>query len=199
MKCLVRVLGLYDVFHPKAHWKCAWCHVDANKIADFSINKWSLRDIAKMQEMGKKLNGKSEATRKSHAAANYGIKSEPVLQFVLEQVVPCFLHITMGLTRMLLNRLAEEADQNPKLAAELVQRLESKTIALKLVPEEKEKGKTRKFSKRLEKSRIQRPECLRIIEHQEYLLGALDLYSKGDKEHVTQVCVYCYKYQAHHL
>lgn len=128
MKCLVKILGLYDVFHPKAHWKCAWCHVDATTIADFSKTSWPLRDIQKMVKLGQTMKGKTEAQQKAFASSHHGIKCEPVLAFVLQQVIPCFLHITMGLTRALLKRLGEDADSNAPLAAEYVRRLESKPI-----------------------------------------------------------------------
>jgi hypothetical protein len=142
MKCLVRILGLYDVFHPKSHWKCAWCHVDATNIADFSKPAWPLRDIKKMVQQGKPMNGKSEAQQKTFARTHHGITCEPILAFLLEQIVPCFLHITMGITRALLNRLGEQADDKKALADELVERLESSTIGLSLVPESKGDGKS---------------------------------------------------------
>ena len=98
----------------------------------------------------------------------------------------------MAITRVLLTRLGEEADDCAALAKDLASRLESPTINIKLVPENKENSKqTRSFSKRLEKSRIQRPECLRIIEHQDYLLEALDHHSKSKPEAITKVILVC--------
>lgn len=190
MKCLVRLLGLYDVFHPSSFWKCAWCHTDKTNIADFTRTSWPLRDIIKMIQLGKKMDGKSDAQQKTHARTHHGLMCEPILAFVLEQIVPCFLHITMGITRALLKRLGDDADDNAGLAAELAQRLQSSPINLKLVDEQSKKSVKRSFSARLEKTRIQRPECLRIIEHQDYLLGALDAHDKNTSD-VKLVCVLC--------
>jgi hypothetical protein len=90
-----------------------------------------------MVQQGKAMNGKSEAQQKAYARNHNGITCEPILAFVIEQIVPCFLHITMGITRALLNRLGEQADDKAALSEELVRRLESSTIGLKLVPESK--------------------------------------------------------------
>ena len=53
MKCLVRILGLYDVFSPKSYWKCCWCNCCKSEIANFNIRSWPLRDIKKMSEVAK--------------------------------------------------------------------------------------------------------------------------------------------------
>jgi hypothetical protein len=48
MKCLVRILGLYEVFKPGCQWKCCWCLCDKNSLANFDIKSWPFRDIEKM-------------------------------------------------------------------------------------------------------------------------------------------------------
>jgi len=45
MAVLVELAGLYSVFHPSSHWKCAWCHVCKNDIGDFTIPQWSFRTM----------------------------------------------------------------------------------------------------------------------------------------------------------
>ncbi len=51
MKCLVRILGLYNVFSPNAVWKCCWCLCDKDHISDFRISRWKFCDIKKMVKM----------------------------------------------------------------------------------------------------------------------------------------------------
>ena len=43
LRVLVKLLGLYNCFHPKAHWKCPWCFVCCNDTAEFWIEDWPLR------------------------------------------------------------------------------------------------------------------------------------------------------------
>ena len=100
------------------------------------------------------------------------------------------LHVTMALTRTLLNLLVDECDENAALSAELEQRLTSKKIGLKLATKTKSDGKTlRRFSKRVEKSRIQRTESLHIIENQAYLIEALELHSKRPRQYIERVAI----------
>lgn len=42
---LCQLLGLTAVYHPKAFWKCAWCLVTKDSIADFTHESWPLRDF----------------------------------------------------------------------------------------------------------------------------------------------------------
>lgn len=42
---LCKLLGLTTIFHPNAHWWCAWCEIEYDKINDFSIEKWLLQDL----------------------------------------------------------------------------------------------------------------------------------------------------------
>lgn len=86
----------------------------------------------------------------------------------------------MAITHLLLNKLIQEANQNEELANELEKRLEEKPIHLKL-PKKKEDEKII-FSERISNARIQRPECLRIIEHQDILMDVLDKLGKKVKE-----------------
>lgn len=82
MKCLVRVLGLYDVYHPKTNWKCAWCTVNASQLSDFSeLNPkhCEFRSIEYMRRTAQGYADKSESTKKSEASTNQGIKVFPLL------------------------------------------------------------------------------------------------------------------------
>lgn len=46
LKALVKLLGLYNVFHPRSIWKCPWCLVHRNLLGDFTDNCccWPWRD-----------------------------------------------------------------------------------------------------------------------------------------------------------
>ena len=93
----------------------------------------------------------------------------------------------MALIRTLLSELAEEANANERLAKELIRRLESKQIHIKLATALKDDGKTkRKFSERIEKTRLNRPDCLKILEEQEFLLQALDVASTHTQNEIHQ-------------
>lgn len=108
----------------------------------------------------------------------------------MDRVVPCVLHLTMAITKLLLNLLAKEANGNAKLAEELQQRLESNTIKIKLI--KSKTNKTLTFLERVKRSRLQRPEYLRIISNQEYLLEALDVASKKSNDQIAEVIVNCF-------
>lgn len=74
MACLVKLLGLYDVFKPNATFKCPWCEVDCTKIHKFDIKEWKLRDIIKMTETATKYSHRADSTRDKHASSNAGLK-----------------------------------------------------------------------------------------------------------------------------
>ena len=67
MKCLVKILGLYDVFHPKSHYKCIWCNIVSTMMGDFTVKSWPLRDIQQMLSHGQTLDGKSDNSRGAYA------------------------------------------------------------------------------------------------------------------------------------
>lgn len=73
----------------------------------------------------------------------------------------------------MLDRLCELADSDPQLAAALEEVFWT-SCNIKLVPAESAKGektaKTRSFSERVQKSRLHRPEFLRIVECQDTIL-----------------------------
>jgi len=74
LKCLIEVLGLYDVFHPKAKWKCPWCNVSDSNVHHFGRNSWEFRDLNKMKEVAAKYSHQSDSTRNTKARMNQGIK-----------------------------------------------------------------------------------------------------------------------------
>lgn len=95
---------------------------------------------------------------------------------MMQRIIPCILHLSMAITRTLLKLLVKDTKLNSKLANELQVRLESKQIGIKL-PKNSSKNADKKytFEEQIEKARLQRPELLRILEQQEYLLDALNI------------------------
>src|SRR5690554_6716394 len=51
MKCLVKVLGLNEVFNSKAKWRCGWCKVTNGEIGNFAIERWELRRLEEMKKI----------------------------------------------------------------------------------------------------------------------------------------------------
>ena len=39
LKAMMKLLGLYDVFHPCSRWKCPYCHV-SSKYASCGVTVW---------------------------------------------------------------------------------------------------------------------------------------------------------------
>jgi hypothetical protein len=89
----------------------------------------------------------------------------------------------MGIARVLLSKLFIEADNNNALAQEISERFKSKIFGIKIPDEKKEGGGVLTMAQRLKKARLQRPDYIKILQNQDYLLGALDKASKTDKEH----------------
>jgi hypothetical protein len=52
MKSLCILLGLYEVWRPGSKYRCPWCKVTKDKLADFSIEEWEFRDINEMKTKG---------------------------------------------------------------------------------------------------------------------------------------------------
>jgi hypothetical protein len=53
MVCLAKILGFNAVYHPSSTYKCIWCKVKKENLADFSIPTWPLRRMADLIKVGK--------------------------------------------------------------------------------------------------------------------------------------------------
>jgi hypothetical protein len=178
MACLTELLGLYHVYHPSSTFKCCWCEVPSNKIGDFTIEEWPMRDLKKMKERMSQNDVRSmgEHQRARFASTNFGMKYFPVIEFLLPHIVPCFLHIVMAITRVLLEKTVEQEASNPRFDQEM--RTAFKNMNVKLVPVETKSGKVRTVLEQIKKSRFQYPHYLTIIENQDKILAALRKESK---------------------
>jgi len=94
MAVLVLLLRLYDVYKPSSIWKCAWCFVHKDKIGDFDIENWPLRNY----EEHKKIGSQSQylQDKENYANKHNGIKGDPMFKFTWEVIIPCMLHVLMG-------------------------------------------------------------------------------------------------------
>jgi hypothetical protein len=140
------------------------------------VPKWEFRDIKEMITKGKKCAKLAPTTRKDFARNNEGIKGSPLFPIPLTSVIPCHLHAAMALIRLLMNKLAKEANGNEQLAKALEQRLESDKIGITMYPEvRKSDGNKKKltFLERMQKTSLKRPELMKILVEQNYLLEAL--------------------------
>lgn len=54
-KALCTVLGLYECFKHGTTYRCPWCEVTEDEIANFDRPSWAFRDINKMKEAGVKI------------------------------------------------------------------------------------------------------------------------------------------------
>lgn len=111
-------------------------------------------------------------------------QNKPLLSFLLTQIVPCSLHATMAITRLLMKMLVEDSKDCPELERKLRELLEGPEIKLKL-PKKNKKEMT--LEEQIDKARFHRPEYLKVIEKQDILLSAYDTNSKKSKEQIQEV------------
>ena len=53
MKTLCVLLGLYEVYRSNTNFKCCWCEVTDDDMANFEKVSWKFRDITRMKELAK--------------------------------------------------------------------------------------------------------------------------------------------------
>ena len=98
------------------------------------------------------------------------MQAKPLLSFPMDHILPCNLHQVMAVVRAMVARLSELADEEPQVAVALEEVLLS-NCKIKLVKAETKSKKKRKFSQRVEKSRLSRPELLNIVEEQRDIMN----------------------------
>ncbi|KAL6045515.1 hypothetical protein QOT17_022743 [Balamuthia mandrillaris] len=177
MAALIKVLGLYTCYHPKSQWKCPWCLVDMDNIADFTREMWPFRDKTQMWTKGEEAAKlKSNSAKKRFAATNFGIQDKPLLRILFNHVIPCQLHCFMGVMRKLVEQLAEYTHGKKKLGKEV----EKCFVAAKItLPKRNDKMKT--LEQRVAKARFGRPDYIRILENQALFLKAVEKRARRRK------------------
>lgn len=128
LKALVKLLGLYNCFHPKAY--CPWCSVCIDNLADFGIEDWPLRTKEEWDKLATEAERRAMKSAKDTFARNKGIMGTPLFDFAMDHIIPCMLHCLMGITRKLFELLAAEAHNNPTVEEEFLAILASLKISL---------------------------------------------------------------------
>jgi len=115
LACLVRLLGLGDVFHPSSHAKCCWCHATKDNIGNFSIEHWGLRNPNEF------------------ARDHYGTLAPPLFNFPWTKVIPCNLHALERLAKqqlvtMCMNRKLKKSGNKEELCLRIQNYEEAKFV-----------------------------------------------------------------------
>jgi len=150
------ILGLNQVYHPHATFKCPYCLVTNKEIADFNIVSWAFRDLQKMKENATQNSNENVKTR-SNKAKNYQGQT-------LTKAVPCALHLLMAMVRVLLNRFFDDADDNTELAVALTTFLEQE-CKIKLPPDTDSNGKEVPFVERVTNARLNRVNYVAVLKN----------------------------------
>ena len=187
MKCLCEVLGkqglvrddlqrtnrhpgLIAVYHSKATFGCCWCEIKRVDMGRFDFESWPFRDIHVMKERWLSIKDTSLSTRKRTAKERDGLYAEPLFALPLTQIIPCNLHLTMSIVKMLRKHLVMNIRGFPAAAEELEKAL--KEIGIKVYkPKDSQKMS---LEERLKKTRFSRPNSLNLLKNCEIVLRCLD-------------------------
>lgn len=103
-----------------------------------------------------------------------GSKRQPMLAFEPKQIIPCLLHIVLGIGRKMLRLLVNEATGHEKLEKELLDVLENRMhIVLN-------RNTKLPLAKRVKKSRLSRTDYYSLFQHHAALMDVLEKYTYGD-------------------
>ncbi|KAL6070879.1 unconventional myosin-VIIb-like [Balamuthia mandrillaris] len=170
MAALVHLLGLYSCYHPNSKWKCPWCCVDKHSIANFAIECWPLRNEAEMWRDGEQAEKcESKSGKDRFAQKHFGVQNKPLINILLDHIIPCMLHCFMGVMHKLLELLMEQAPNDSPLAEGFEKCFE--TLKMKLPKETKKKKKVKTLEQRVKKARFGRSDYLRILEQRALSVG----------------------------
>jgi len=156
----MQLLGLYNVYHPRSHWKCPYCKVCHDDIHDFSDQRtWPMRTEEEVEADEKDI-PQSISGQKKHARVHHSIHSTQILPFPRTHIIPCFLHCLSGIIQKLFKLLLCDTSLAP---VEVWNDWEtpSKTLKIKIAPDSD--GKT--FAERVGAARWGRPEWLHVLQH----------------------------------
>lgn len=139
--------------------------VTVKELSDFTIEEWPFRNIREMQQLGQRADKLKDPT--SFARRHAGIIRSPLFDFDIEMTVPCLLHLLMALGRKMLKMIVSEADGNRALE-ETLERILEESIGIKL------KEGERTFLLRVKKSRLSRPDLIKVMKQHSLLIDALE-------------------------
>lgn len=116
------------------------------------------------------------------------LQHAPLLGLMLDHVIPCMLHVCMGVCRVMLKRLVAETYNNPEMAAGFLKVMEEK-CGVKLAKEVKKNGGTRTFADRVNDSRFGRPDLIHIVGKYEELMEVFTKHSRRTATEKKQVSI----------
>lgn len=166
MKCLLEILGLKNLFKSTCNYRCPWCEINNDLIGDFSPDRhWPFRDIEVMQtRWNSKLSKLADSTRSNYASNPtkqfFGQVGRPILNLPLSRWITCELHCCMSMCKFLRNQFHGLIADSPAVCDEYISVLESLNIA---VYSDTKKSSAISFLERMKKTRLSRPESLRIL------------------------------------
>ena len=89
-------IGLVGVWHSNSTFGCCWCEVKRCRMHDFEF-----RNIQSMKDTWDVIKKDPLSKRKSSAKNHVGQVNEPLFYVPLTQIIPCNLHLTMSIVKML--------------------------------------------------------------------------------------------------
>jgi hypothetical protein len=102
LKIMLKICGFYSLYCSKTHWRCPWCRVTREQLAKFEIQSWPFRSLEEVKSKEGELRGLTRCTRQQKARINGGYNTYPIFKVSLEHWIPCSLHISMAITKLLL-------------------------------------------------------------------------------------------------
>lgn len=185
MACTVKILGLYNTYHTHNKFKCCWCLVTDETIADFDISNWKFRSLLQHIEIAKQIKKKSTKSKNSKCEESYGIEEEPIVNVNFENVIPCSLHLFMRVTHKLFSLLLRRIIDNEDLEKCFEEKLNT-LLTLKKYSETEEKQKIT-LLQRFEDSRINRNDLTRILNNIDSFLEMCDGFNLAKIEEVKEI------------
>ncbi|MGH2639129.1 MAG: SAP domain-containing protein [Rhabdochlamydiaceae bacterium] len=110
LACLVKLVGLYDVYHPCSHFKCLWCKVKSETISEFKNEE--PRTLEEQQQIG--TEAQRSSNQREFAGSHWGTTGPPLFHFDWSRIIPCMLHVLMGTCRKMLELLIKACSEEPQ-------------------------------------------------------------------------------------
>lgn len=174
------LVGVTNLWHCNSIFACCWCECPRERIANFSIPKWEFRDIEHMKRVFSSISHLALSTRKAKASQNGGVYSEPLFNVPVWDIIPCNLHMTMSLVKLLRHQLMVSIDAFTD-AQELLEKALT-SIRIKIYTPE---DKAMTLAKRLEKTKFSRVNSIALLKKRDTILACLEPLKKNFPNRVT--------------
>ena len=165
---------MISVWHTKAKYKCCWCEVTKDGIVDFSVDSWNFRDIDNMNTMwNSEISKKTTRSRKSANHMFAGQVGEPLFSIPFSNIIPCMLHVTMSIAKLLRKILLQIIGNCKEAMGALEKSLCHKDLNIKLYKSAKPEHEKMSLEQRLKKTRFSRVNSISMLKNQEIVLECL--------------------------